>query len=54
MLQYAKRKYRRFQERNTGKSAGLPLCSITKEYGVTHFTELHRTYYINTFLSGVA
>lgn len=28
---------------DTDEPAGLPLCSImTKEYGVTHFTELHR------------
>ena len=28
-----------YDEGNTGKPAGLPLCSITKEYGATHFTE---------------
>lgn len=33
-----------YAEGNTGKSAGLPLCSImTKGNGVTHFTELHRS-----------
>ena len=33
-----------YDGRNTEKSAGLPLCSIRiKGYGITHFTELHRT-----------
>ena len=37
-----------YDGRNTGKLAGLPLCSIReKEYGVTHFTELHRTLHKN-------
>lgn len=31
-----------YDGRNTGKSARLPLCNITRRYGVTHFTELHR------------
>ena len=42
-----------YDGRNTGKLAGLPLCSIReKGYGVSHFTELHRTLH-KTSLSGV-
>ena len=41
-----------YDGKNTGKPAGIPFRSIrTKEYGVTHFTELHRTLHKN-FLTG--
>ena len=36
-----------YDGRNPRKPAKLPLRSITKRYGVTHFTELHHTLHKN-------